>query len=568
MQMMPNMYGQSPAMSGFGGFGGFGGLNGFGGFGDFGGYSFPSPSYSMPMAAPMMAAATPLPVAFNPLVQGMYPMVSPSPANWMSPSSFMSAISSGPMPYRPPAFEFPSNVGMVMPIPYGTPNPFLSAASSSFNPSFNVGSGSWSCCCCFCMPAVCPPPPPPAITYYPRPVSVPQPYPVPCPVPVPVPNIQQVPVPREVCVVAPPIMADCNSALAAPAGAPLWPSQGVFTNPSAGQPMVMSSNNNSTAFPPISQPTNSSLPVYNPLNPSGPLPSPPVISSLSQPKSNTYGLSDMRPNQAKNEERLYHTSDTTFDRFRQNKPSISHSNYVLNSSQPRSDSALPPILHGQLVSDTGWLPKTSKFNSIASIFSGKKRKRRQLYTPENNRKSTFESGGNRVAFRSSRRSPPSDSSVSEYDCPICQQEEDKRRLRKYYGVSTVSSLLSSSKGSHGHHLSTNESLLTPPPTVSTSIKQSSHKSYRRHPIRTKPHTKSPSPKQSSSPVLLRRTEIKEQKQEQEQDKTIHEIEGDENEENEENKENQSEKRSNSNFDTSSEKSDHHQSTLTLSSIDE
>jgi hypothetical protein len=545
MQMMPNMYGQIPAMSGFGGFGG---------------YSFPSPSYSMPAAAPMMAAATPLPVAFNPLVQGMYPMASPSPASWMSPSSFMSAISSGPMPYRPPAFEFPSNVGMVMPIPYGTPNPFLSAASSSFNPSFNAGSGSWTCCCCFCIPPAAPPPPP-AITYYPRPVSVPQPYPVPCPVPVPVPNIQQVPVPRHVCVVAPPIMADCNSALASPAAAPLWPSQGVFTNPGVGQSMVMSSNNNSTAFPSISRPTNGSLPVYNLVDQSRTLPSQPVMSSLSQPKSNTYGLSDMTPSQAKNEEQLYHTSDTTFDRLHNNKPLISHSNYDLNSSQTRSDPPLPPILHGQLVSDSGWLPKTSKFHSISSIFSGKRRKRRQLYTPENNIKSTFESVSNRVSFRSGRRPPPSDSSVSEYDCPICQQENDKRRLRKYYGVSTVSSLLSSSKGSHGHHLSTNESLLSPPPHVSTSIKQSSHKSYRRHPIRPKTHTKSPSPKPTSSPILLRRTEIKEQKQ----DTTIHEVEGDENEEK---KENPLEKKLSSNLDTSSEKSEQRQSTLSLNSIDE
>ncbi|CAF3977859.1 unnamed protein product [Rotaria magnacalcarata] len=72
--------------------------------------------------------------------------------------------------------------------------------------------------------------------------SVPQPYPVPCPTPVAIPNIQQVPVPRHVSVVAPPIFADCNAPCAIPSGAPLIPSVGGFTQGNVAQSLVMASN--------------------------------------------------------------------------------------------------------------------------------------------------------------------------------------------------------------------------------------------------------------------------------------------------------------------------------------
>jgi hypothetical protein len=199
-------------------------------------------SCCLPMAAPMMAAATPLPVACSPLIQNMYPMASMSPASLMTPSAFTSALSTGPMAFRPPAsFEFPSNVGMVMPMPFGASNPLLSTPSfGGFSPQFN--NGGLSCCCTFCTP----PPAPPAISYYPRPVSVPQPCPVPCPVPVPMINVQQVPVPRPVTVVAPPIMSCGNEAFSVPSGAPLLPSYGAFTQGGLGQTLVMGSNKNST----------------------------------------------------------------------------------------------------------------------------------------------------------------------------------------------------------------------------------------------------------------------------------------------------------------------------------
>ena len=202
-------------------------------------------SCALPVAAPMIAAATPLPIASNPIVQSMYPMTGMNFANWMTPSSFMSAFTSGPLPYRPPAsFEFPNNIGMVMPFPGGAPNPLFSTPSfGGFSPQYNFGGGL-SCCCSFCMPS-CPPPPP--VCFYPRPVSVPQPCPVPYPTPVPIPNIQQVPVPRPVTVIAPPIVACDNQAFPIPAGAPLISSQGGLMQGGLSQQLVMGSNQNSTS---------------------------------------------------------------------------------------------------------------------------------------------------------------------------------------------------------------------------------------------------------------------------------------------------------------------------------
>jgi len=257
MQMMPYMqrkvakYALKQGMSSLGGFGG--GMPSLGGFG--GGMPMmpmlpmmpmmpclPA-SCSMPMASPIIAAATPLPIAYNPIVQGMYPMVGMNSASWMTPSSFMSALTTGPMPYRPPAsIEFPSNINMVMTLPYGTPNPLLCPPSfGGFSPQYNFGGGM-SCCCCYCTPSACPP----AISYYPQPVSVPQPVPVPYPVPVPIPNIQQVPIPRPVSVVAPPIIAGGNQSLSIPSGAPLLSSQGGFMQGGMNQQLVMASNQNST----------------------------------------------------------------------------------------------------------------------------------------------------------------------------------------------------------------------------------------------------------------------------------------------------------------------------------
>jgi hypothetical protein len=511
------------------------------------------------MAAPMMAAATPLPVALNPLVQGMYPMASMNPVNWMSPASFMSALSSGPMPYRPPAFDFPNNVGMVMTVPYGTPNPFFSASSfGSFNSSFNFcgGGSSWSCCC-YSIP--------PPVSYYPRPVPVPQPYPVPYSAPVAIPNIQQVPIPRPVSIVAPPIVAGGYQSLPVSTGAPLCPSHGVLTNGGLSPPMVMASNHNSTTHPPTNNPPGkTSLPVYNAIDQSQLLMGQQINSNIG---SNNNQYSGVTHSSAKNTTSFSQNHDTLSDRLRRHIPSImsrfSRSNYNLTQSQPRSDPILPPILRGQLISDSGWLPKTSNIRSqtTTSILSGKKRKR-LLYTSDIG-KTMLNSSSTRLPFSPNRRQRHSGSSASEYDCAICQQQREKRRLREHYGSSTMSSLLSSPKESRKYRFSSNESNFSSISRTPSSFKQTSYKSHRRHPTKIKIKSKSPSPKQSTSPVLLRQSPI----QDQRFNATIHEEE-EEVEQKQEQEQVHVEKKSPDDDEITSEQSNEYQSKISLRSIDE
>jgi hypothetical protein len=565
MQMMPSMlnkvykYGQIQAMSALGNAGLLGSAP-----------MMPSmpmmpccmpSSFSMPMAAPMMAAATPLPVAFNPLVQGMYPMASMSPVNWMTPSSFMSALTSGPMPYRPPAFDFPSNVGMVMTIPYGTPNPLLSSPPfGGFGSAYNSGGGfPWNCC--YSVPPVTIPAPP-TISYYPRPICVPQPYPVPYPAPVAIPNVQQIPVPRPVSVVAPPIVAGSHHPLPVSAGVPLWSSQGGFTDNGFSRPAVMLSNNNSVTQASTNyRPRNGSLPVYDATDKSCNLIDQPVISSLSNPGSNNNQRPDITPSTAKNAKQLSQIRDNVSTIFRRHMPSIPHlsrSNHNLSTYHSRSDPVLPPILCGQVISDSGWLPKTSKIQAIKSILSGKRGKR-SLYTPTTDNSILYSSSSGASLIKRRRRNH-SGSSTSEYDCAICQQERDKKRLREYFGPSTVSSLLSSPKDSPRRHLSTYESALSSTTRSQTLFKQDNYKSHRRHPIRTKIKRKTPSPTKSTSPILLRRSPIREQKL----NETIHEEELLEKEKEEE----QIEEKLIDNDDSIVDKFDHYTSKTSLKSTDE
>lgn len=181
--------------------------------------------YAMAASAPMMAAATPLPMALNPVVQSAYPIGNCCGPTFMSPSAFASTLSSGPLPFQPPSsFQFPSNVNMVMNIPFGFSNSLLSMPSfGGFAPQLN-SSGALSCCCFYCTTPSCPP----QVSFYPRPVSVPQPYPVPVPNPIPITNIQPIPIPRQVNVIAPPIVAGGGLSGAIPAGNSLVPSQGVL----------------------------------------------------------------------------------------------------------------------------------------------------------------------------------------------------------------------------------------------------------------------------------------------------------------------------------------------------
>jgi hypothetical protein len=215
---------------------------------------------------------------------------------------------------------------------------------------------------------------------------------------------------------------------------------------------------------------------------------------------------------------------------------------------------------------------------MPSILSSKKRKR-LLYTTDTG-KPILNSSVSPASFVPHRRRKRSDSSTSEYDCAICQQQRQKRRLRERYGSSTVSSLVSSPKGTRKDTFSPNESTFsskshTPKdtrkdtfsPNESTfsskshtpnSFKRISYKSHRRHPTKIKIKSKSPSPPKSDSPVLLRQSPI----QEPRFNGTIHE------EEEEDEIEEHVEKRSTNDNDSVTEKSDHYESKISLRSIDE
>ena len=508
----------------------------------------PPPSFSMPMSSPMMAAATPLPVAFNPLVQGMYPMASMSPVNWMSPGSFMSALSAGPMPYRPPGFDFPNNVGMVMTVPYGTPNPLFSTPNS--------GSG-FPCCSYYnSMPPAAPPMPAP-ITYYPQPVPVPQPYPAPYPVPVAIPSIQQVPVPRPVSVVAPPIVATGNHSLPISSISPLCPMHGVVANGNISQPPVFASNHSMTQT--HNHSINSSLPVYNATDPSPRLIGKPIITTSFESPTNQQP--NVTHSAAKNITYLDNNHGTFSDRFLRHLPSIPG----FSRSQPRSDPVLPPILRGQLISDSGWLPKSAPYSTLTSMFSSKKRKR--LLNSTDISKPVLHSSSSRVSFTPyrRRRRSRSNSSASEYDCAICQEQRGKRRLRKHYDSSTVSSLLSSPRHSRKHQLSSNASPLSSKSHTPSSMKQNGYKSHRRHPMKIKIKSKSPSPtlsnQKSTSPISFRQSFLGNQRLKE----TIHETKEDESDEDEHEN---VEKRSNNENESIAEKSDQYQSKISLRSIEE
>ncbi|CAF4185347.1 unnamed protein product [Rotaria sp. Silwood2] len=463
-------------------------------------YSMPS-SFSMSMAAPMMAAATPLPVAFNPLVQGMYPPASTSPVNWMTPSSFMSALTSGPMPYRPPAFDFPNNVGMVMAIPYGTPNPLLSSAG--YGSSYNSGLGSSWCSWSYPMPPTTTPAYP-MISYYPQ--SYPPACPVACPVAAPVssglPFIHKITLPLSGSAGTTTMRAGYNRPLPARREAPLLTSQGAVTDVGLMEPAVMALNSSSSTSKIITnQSTKGSLPVYDAKDQSQLLIGRKLTSSQSNLAVNNNERPGITPSKLKYRNKSRQGHDTISNRLRRHLPSISHFNFNLASSQPRSEPVLPPILNGYLISDSGWLPKASSSYTISSLFGNKKRKR-LTYTIDNST-SVVPSTNTHISFVPRRRHK-SNSSASEYDCVICQQQREKHRLREHFDSSTVSSLLSTSKG------------YSP-----TSFKPGNHKSHRRHPTRIKHDTKTPSTssKKSNSPILLRQSPILEQRQHG----TIHEV---------------------------------------------
>lgn len=522
--------------------------------------SYNPPMFNLPQSAPLMAAATPLPIAFNPLIQGMYPMATMNPNNWMTPSSFMSALTAGPMPYRPPSFDFPSNVGMVMALPYGTPNPFFSSPSyTGFNSAPNYNTGSSWCCCCYCMP-ISSVPTSSFTSNYPQSYSAPYSAPAPASAPLPVVNFQQIPPQQPTYAPAPPAIASANYSAPIPAGAPLYSSQGSMSNVTFSQPSVMATNiikNNTTN---VQTSSNVPLPVYNATDKSQYLIGQTVTSSLSDPTLNYNQLSTSTPSTSKSAHQFLPRRESFSDRVRRHIPSISRSNYTINQTQTRSDPVLPPILHGQLISDSGWLPKTSTtYQKLTSLLPGNRRKR-SVYTPDYT-KPTKQSNNN-ISFIPRRRRRHSNSSASEYDCAICQQERDKRRLREHYGSSTVSSLLSS-KPPHKQQRSPNGSASSKSKSSTpTSSQRGGYKSHRRHPTKIKIRSKTPSPEKSSSPVLRRQSPVREIRV----NDTIHEEDEKDLDNNDDDEEEKKTVDSSNGSDT--KKPDSYGSKISLTSVDE
>ena len=461
---------------------------------------FPS-SFSMPMAAPMMAAATPLPVAFNPLVQGMYPMASMSPVNWMAPSSFMSALTAGPMPYRPPAFDFPSNVGMVMTVPYGTPNPMLlSPALGGFNSASYFGSPSWYSSN-YSMPQVAAPVSP-ITSYYPPAIGAPPSYSIPYSPPVAAPHARPMPVHQPIPLHSLPAASAAHQPLPVGVDSPLFFSQGSANQHVVGQPPVMASAH-TTSFP-SSQP---SLPIYNSI--------PSSASSIGQRLASNVSYTPFSQQQNYNAThsvakygniRSSQTNGNLSDRLRRPRislPRLSRSSYSLATSFPRSDPILPPITVGTLISDSGWLPKNVADQPILPVLSRPGKKNRPVDTTGNDN-ATVHTNSSRVSFFPHRRRarPHSNSSASEYDCAICALKRDKRRIRKQFGSAALASFLTSSKKPrrrpHRQHASSNDVV------VSTRSHSNSARPYdRREQTRSKTSTSTG----RSSPVLLRHSTI-------------------------------------------------------------
>jgi hypothetical protein len=511
MQMMPFMMNQVQQ---------YGFMSGMGAFGNASMFNSMFPcctpiSYSMPMMAPMMAAATPLPVAFNPLVQGMYPMASTSPVNWMAPSSFMSALTTGPMPYRPPAYDFPSNVGMVMAIPYGTPNPLLSSSAfGSVNFMSNVGSMP-TYCCCYSMPPMSTSATP-MISYYPHANNTRNIHPITFSQSTPASNFQHVSGSSMVVPSQPPLMSSLDNALPMQINSSLISSQS-----NAGQSSVLAfkqfpSKSNAQFYDQTDQGSNHVMPIYNATNRLSSSIGHRLTSRSANTPVTTHRRSMITSSKAKYNIGSNQTHESFSKRFRRYGHALHHSIYNPIDSLHRNDPILPPILYGELISDSGWLPKTSI--NVAMPFIESRRKGHRTFHTSDTGKSTYHSHSSHISFLPHRRrnhrrrhQHHSPSSASEYDCTICEQERGKHRLRKYFGSSNISPLLSMPKKNDRQRR----------PSSSETFRSS--KSHRHH---KKKHTKQEQPvetKPSSSGLLRQPTIAQKSKHEtiQEMDEDKH-----------------------------------------------
>ena len=439
----------------------------------------------MPMGAPLMAAATPLPVAFSPLVHGMYPAASMSPVNWMAPSSFMSALTTGPMPYRPPGFEFPSSVGMVMAIPYGTPNPMISASPYTANLS---GSTNYSS-----MPYYSVTQPVSTMTfsrpsYYPQPTYTFQSAPNPVST-IPQPNISAPTVPLS----QQPLPVGVNGPL-------------LSTNVGSQQTNPMYSSTAAVSYDSSAVVAKHALPIYDPIQASrSSMNGFSDVVTTGSPLINAMDLS-IRTSLANEPTATYSTpgfSSTRFTSHHQSLPRLNYSTYDYTTSTQRRDPIIPPILVGELISDSGWLPKES-FSGNQPIPMINKKQKRTVHTTDHGR--LYYNANNHVSFLPKRglrrrRVRRSNSSASDYDCVVCQEKRDRRRLKKYFGKSAVSSLFSSKK-TKGHRDQTlSEDSLLAKLTRHIRSSRDEHRTNSSNADRLAPVA------QSTSPVLVRQSTL-------------------------------------------------------------
>lgn len=389
----------------------------------------PSSSYMVPAypttsnPTPMMAAATPLPIAFTPLVQGIYPSVMSNSVSWMPSSSFIDALSTGPMPYRPPDNIFPNSISMVMPIPYGVPNPFIPEQKSigyhSTNqnypsvPSYYSDTNTSKTGAAF-----------PNSSYS---------------------STQSYSFNLPVTYASYPSMPSINAQL------------GIG---SSSQTMISPNQGLTPPTSTVTAPTVSDLHQPLPVGVNGPMTQ---MGDQTYHREN-YSSVDFQSQQSSLTAKKYlPTYETIPARIRpvdsfypvkssnkQQSLSKMRKSDRLTLESLRREPVVPPITRGELIYDSGWVSKKSKLKeNFAKYFRIKQKP--PTYTTTNGRMIVRKKQA-RVSFLPKngliRRRPKSSiSSASEYDCAVCREERDRKRIKEHYGSSLLEPNISSPKNS-------------------------------------------------------------------------------------------------------------------------
>ncbi|CAF0883636.1 unnamed protein product [Didymodactylos carnosus] len=425
LQCNENVGGMGMNPSGFSSAMGFGHLMG-------GNMAFSGACNCPGLSTPFIMAATPLPVAYNPIIQGIYPMSTMSAVQMWNPMQFISTLFTGPMPYRPPTLDFPSNVGMVMTIPYGTSNPLLSPNGYNSIPS----SFPNSCVCCNCSNA-------PPVSYS-NPVMIPQPYPVPYVQPVEIAHINPIPASYPIMSNNLPDMLGQSeypmSTTITPIAQPLPPSP--YNNVSAPSVTPLMRTGVSGVYSGYDEPlVSSAASLQQQESPVGQVKTDACRSGTCDVQSrqkaqqsssklshlNTTTLSDRnRKNgifhKLKNQfssrlfktknQNIYSPLDQNYPQYAASMSGITNNNYY--------ESILPLPYNGLLISDSGWMPNVSTKEKAIDFFRfPEKYKRSKLF----------------------RQREQSTTISNEYDCEICKKL-NQQHLRKYSNSSKLLSLSS------------------------------------------------------------------------------------------------------------------------------